>query len=89
MDKEQRLRAAKVLIEFLRNEDLRAVFDEYISDATNDLANVPPTAATQLQNAAFKLEARKDFLLHIRQCLGEASVIEAKKKAALNQGEPN
>ena len=89
MDKETRIRRAKVLVEFLRSEDLRSVLDEYIEDARTALANVEPCAATQLQAAAYQLQARKDFLLTLKRCLSDASIHEAKEKALRNEGEPN
>lgn len=89
MDKEQRLRAARVLAEFLRNEDLRAVFDAFIDEATDALANTPATAVTQLQDAAYQLRARRDFLLILKRFLGDASMHEANEKELLKKGEPN
>lgn len=89
MDKEQRLRAARVLSEFLRNEDLRVVFDSFINEATQSLATTPPAAADHLREAAYRLQARKDFLLTLKRFLGDASVHEANEKESHKTGEPN
>lgn len=88
MDREQRIRRAKILAEFLRSEEMRSVFDDYINEAVEALARIEPSAATQLQDAAYQVRARQDFLLTLRRCLGDASVQDAKEKAARNEGEP-
>lgn len=88
MDKEFRIRRAKILTEFLRSEELRTVLDDYIAEARDELAGIEPSAATQLQDAAYRLRARQDFLLTLKRCLGDARIHEAGERAARNEGEP-
>jgi hypothetical protein len=88
MDKEFRIRRAKILTEFLRSEELRTVLDDYINEAKDNLAAIPPSAITQLQDAAYQLRARQEFLLTLKGVLSDASIHDAKEKAARNEGEP-
>lgn len=89
MDKEQKIRRAKVLAEFLRSEDLRSVLDDYLAEARDNLAAIEPCSVSQLQDAAYQLRARQEFLLTLRRCLGDASFHDAQEKAARNEGEPS